>query len=213
VGQSAAGEATGREASLALSAPRRWELADGATLTLDPDWLGASDANRVLCALLEEIDWKQRTIRVMGRDVLQPRLSAWYGDAAYTYSGVTLTPLPWTPLLAGLRDRVIADVGERFNSVLCNLYRTGSDSMGLHADDEKELGPNPVIASVSLGATRRLVLRHKKRRAAPLHVDLTSGSLLVMGPATQSFYRHEVPKDPRAAGPRVNLTFRWIVPS
>ncbi|HXX67457.1 MAG TPA: alpha-ketoglutarate-dependent dioxygenase AlkB [Polyangiaceae bacterium] len=196
-----------------MNSPRRWELAGGATLTFDPHWLGASEADRVLRAHLEEIEWKQRTIRIMGRDVLQPRLSAWYGDAAYTYSGVTLRPLPWTPLLAELRDRVIAAVGERFNSVLCNLYRTGSDSMGLHADDEKELGPNPVIASVSLGATRRLVLRHKKRRAAPLHLDLTSGSLLVMGPGTQTFWRHEVPKDAQAAGPRVNLTFRRIVPS
>lgn len=148
----------------------------------------------------------------MGRQVLQPRLTAWYGDAAYTYSGVTLEPLPWTPLLAMLRDRLIADVGERFNSVLCNLYRTGADSMGLHADDERELGPNPVIASVSVGATRRLVLRHKRRKAAPVILDLTSGSLLVMGPATQTFWRHAVPKDPRVVAPRVNLTFRRIVP-
>lgn len=192
-----------------LSGVRRWNL-DGGALTLHEDWLAPATAARVFGLLLEEIDWKQRSIRMMGREILQPRLTAWYGDAAYTYSGVTLAPLPWTPLLSELRDRLTADVGEGFNSVLCNMYRTGADSMGLHADDEKELGPRPVIASVSLGAARRFVLRHKRKKEAPVSVELTHGSLLVMGEGVQAAWKHEVPKEPGAGGPRVNLTFRRV---
>lgn len=207
-----------RAAALALPDKRsaaltieRWDLADGATLTLYPQWLAPPEASRVFRSLRDEVDWKQRAIRILGRDVMQPRLTAWYGDAAYTYSGVTLQPLPWTALLSSLRERIIADVGVSYNSVLCNLYRSGADSMGLHSDDEQELGDSPVIASLSLGATRRFVLRHKRKRAPPVRVDLASGSLLVMGPATQSFWRHELPKDPGAHAERINLTFRRIV--
>jgi alkylated DNA repair dioxygenase AlkB len=194
-----------------LPGVRRWNLDDGGALTLREDWLASAKAARVFGTLLEEIDWKQRSIRMMGREVLQPRLTAWYGDAAYTYSGVTLAPLPWTPLLSELRDHLVADVGERFNSVLCNMYRTGADSMGLHSDDEKELGPHPVIASVSLGAARRFVLRHKRRTVPPVTIDLTHGSLLVMGGTAQTFWKHAVPKDPSTTGPRINLTFRRIL--
>lgn len=178
---------------------------------LDPTWLAPGEASRLFRKLLDEVDWQQRAIRIMGREVLQPRLTAWYGDAAYTYSGVTLTPLPWTRVLRELRDRLVDDVGEQFNSVLCNLYRTGADSMGLHADAEDELGPDPIIASVSLGATRRFVLRHRKKHVSPVSIDLASGSLLVMGPATQTSWRHGLPKDPRVTQPRVNLTFRRIL--
>jgi alkylated DNA repair dioxygenase AlkB len=190
---------------------RRWNLDDGGVLTLHERWLAAEKAAQVFGMLLEEIDWKQRSIRIMGREVLQPRLTAWYGDAEYTYSGVTLAPLPWTPLLSELRDHVIADVGECFNSVLCNMYRTGADSMGLHSDNEKELGPCPVIASVSLAAARRFVLRHKRKKVPPVTLELTHGSLLVMGGTVQAFWKHAVPKDPGTTGPRINLTFRRIL--
>jgi alkylated DNA repair dioxygenase AlkB len=199
------------DAAEGLSDVRQWDLDDGGRLSLRENWLAPTNATEIFAALLEELDWKQRSIRIFGREVLQPRLTAWYGDAAYTYSGVTLAPLPWTPLLSELRERLIADVGERFNSVLCNLYRTGADSMGLHSDDEKELGPRPVIASVSLGAARRFVLRHKGKKAAPVGIELTNGSLLVMGGATQAFWKHEVPKEPSRIGARINLTFRYIV--
>lgn len=194
-----------------MSALRRWDLADGGSLSLYDRWLSSEDATRTFERLLADLDWKQRAIRIMGREVLQPRLTAWYGDAPYTYSGVTLDPLPWTPLLAELRDRVAATTGDPFNTVLCNLYRTGADSMGFHSDDEKELGPHPVIASLSLGATRRFVLHHKKKRAAPVSIDLRDGSLLVMGGTTQDHWRHALPKDNAAADPRINLTFRRIV--
>lgn len=188
----------------------RRELADGGELVLHEGWLAGDEAKRTFERLLAELDWEQRAIRIVGREVLQPRLTAWYGDAAYTYSGVTLEPLPWTPLLADLRDRAIAEAEEPFNSVLCNLYRTGQDSMGFHADDERELGPRPVIASLSLGASRRFVLHHKKKRAPPVSIELHDGSLLVMAGATQAFWRHALPKDPTVSSARINLTFRRI---
>ncbi len=192
--------------------PRRFDLADGGVLVLHEAWIDPAGARRTFDQLMADLDWQQRSIRIVGREVLQPRLTAWYGDAAYTYSGVTLEPLPWTPLLAELRDRVIAVAGEPFNSVLCNLYRTGADSMGFHADDEKELGPQPVIASLSLGAARRFVLHHKKKRAPPVSLELRDGSLLVMGGTTQACWRHALPKDPAVSAPRINLTFRRVFP-
>jgi alkylated DNA repair dioxygenase AlkB len=191
---------------------RRWDLADGGALLLHEGWLAPGESARAFERLTAELDWKQRAIRIMGRAMLQPRLTAWYGDAPYTYSGVTLEPLPWTPDLTELRDRIAIATGEQFNTVLCNLYRSGADSMGFHADDEKELGVHPVIASLSLGATRRFVLHHKKKRAAPVSIDLDDGSLLVMGGTTQAFWKHALPKDPATTGARINLTFRRIVP-
>ena len=190
---------------------RRIELCDGGWLTLEDGWLGASPADAALGALLETVRWRQETITLFGRQIPQPRLSAWYGDATavYTYSGLTNTPVPWTPLLAELRGAVEEAAGARFNAVLLNHYRDGKDSMGMHADDEPELGPDPLIASLSLGASRRFVLRHRRRAAARLDLELGHGSLLVMGGSTQRHYRHGVPKQV-GRGARVNLTFRRI---
>jgi alkylated DNA repair dioxygenase AlkB len=145
---------------------------------------------------------------------MQPRLVAWFGDpeASYTYSGLKLVPEPWPARLASLRARVEEQAGAAFNSVLCNLYRDGADSMGLHSDDERELGQNPIIASVSLGETRRFVMRHKKKAAERLDLDLPGGSLLVMAGTTQHHWRHGVPKQRAIEGARINLTFRRIFP-
>jgi alkylated DNA repair dioxygenase AlkB len=163
---------------------------------------------------MEEVPLAQESIVLFGRPVLQPRLSAWVGDAPYTYSGKTFAPLPWTPALAALRARVEADAGHRMNSVLLNLYRDGRDSMGFHADDEPELGPRPIIASVSFGATRRFLLRPKRREAEQRHeLALTHGSLLVMLGATQQNWVHGVPKTTRVSEARLNLTFRRILPT
>jgi alkylated DNA repair dioxygenase AlkB len=186
-------------------------LADGGTLAFWERWLGAPDADALFAELARTLDWKQRMIRIFGREVLQPRLTAWHGDASYTYSGVTLAPAPWTAALVALRNRLVAETGQHFNSVLCNLYRNGADSMGWHADDEKELGPSPVIASVSLGATRRFVLRHVKKKEPAVTLALSSGSLLVMGGTLQTFWRHALPKAADVDRPRINLTFRRIV--
>ena len=158
--------------------------------------------------------WTQGSVTLFGREIPEPRLTAWFGDADYTYSGRTVHAAPWTEALASLRDRAGRAAGAPFNAVLLNLYRSGADSMGMHADDEPELGPNPVIASVSLGVPRRFVLEPKKkglRRDGRREFELWHGSLLVMSGDCQHRYRHGVPKQPRVEGERINLTFRRIV--
>jgi len=184
-----------------------------ADLTLAASFLAAAECATLLAQLLSVTPWRSEPITLYGRTVMQPRLLAWYGDreAFYTYSGIRHTPLPWTPLLSGLRRRVEQASGARFNSVLLNYYRNERDSMGLHADDEPELGPTPVIASLSLGAERRLVFRHRWRREiANLNLPLPDGSLLVMAGSTQRHWQHGIRKQVRPCGPRVNLTFRWV---
>ena len=190
-------------------------LGGDARLWLREGWLAAELAGAVLERLRREVPWEQKAIRLFGRSILQPRLVAWVGDpeALYTYSGLTLDPHPWTPILSALRARASADAGVDYNSVLLNLYRDGNDSMGLHADDERELGPEPVIASLSLGAVRRFVLRPTTPGGERRDLDLPAGSLLVMSAEVQRRYRHGVPKQPAISGARINLTFRRIVPS
>ena len=161
-------------------------------------------------ALRAEIRWERHRVRIRGREVDCPRLSGWEGEAAYAYSGLTLRPAPWTPGVAEVRRRVEAATRERFNSVLANLYRDGADRLGWHADGEPELGPAPVIASASFGATRRFLLR-PKRSGASVPVVLEPGSLLVMRGATQRHWLHSVPPTRRPVGPRINLTFRRIL--
>ena len=187
-----------------------------ADLLFDPNFLPESEASTLRAQLTAEVAWEQRAIRMFGRELPQPRLTAWYGDPAarYTYSGLTWEPRPWTSALLDLRQRVAAATGGRFNSVLLNYYRDGRDSMGWHADDEPELGPSPVIASLSLGATRRFRLRPIGPKAGalaqPLGLDLPNGSLLLMRGPTQHCWQHALPKTARPTGPRLNLTFRWV---
>lgn len=163
--------------------------------------------------LLSEIDWRQETIQLWGKPHLQPRLTAWHGDAGsrYRYSGLALTPQPWTPSLEAIKRDIEAAGGQRYNSVLLNLYRNESDSVGWHSDNEAELGRHPAIASLSLGATRRFKMRHKHRKDLPIFsLDLPSGSLLLMSGTTQACWQHAVEKEKLATGPRINLTFRTI---
>ena len=164
----------------------------------------------VMARLLRETDWREQTVVVYGKRHLQPRLSAWYGDAAYTYSGLRLQPMPFTPLLAHLHAAVEAATGHSFNSVLLNLYRNERDSMGMHSDDEPELGPQPAIASVSFGAPRTFILKHKHNKKT-VRLELTDGSLLLMTGDTQEYWLHGINKMTRALQARVNLTFRKIV--
>jgi alkylated DNA repair dioxygenase AlkB len=173
-----------------------------------------SATTTALAVLIEQTPWRQDRIQLFGKVYDQPRLTAWYGDptAAYTYSGLTLEPLPWTTLLASLRAQVEALTDATFNSVLLNYYRDNRDAMGMHADDEPELGQRPVIASLSLGATRTLVFRHKTRRdLAPVKIPLPTGSLLLMQGSTQSHWKHGINRSTRACGPRINLTFRRVI--
>ena len=163
----------------------------------------------VLQQLIAETPWRAESITLWGKQHPQPRLTSWHGQASYTYSGLQLDPLPFTPLQLMIKDAVEQACGARFNSVLLNYYRDERDSMGMHSDDEKELGPEPVIASVSFGATRTFILRHKRSKQT-LKCDLSSGSLLLMSGSVQSHWQHGINKLTRPVGPRVNLTFRYI---
>ena len=160
--------------------------------------------------LLRETPWREESVVVYGKRHLQPRLTAWYGDASYTYSGLRLEPLPWTALLLDIRAAVEAVCGHRFNSVLLNRYRNGRDSMGMHSDDEPELGAQPVIASLSYGATRSFILRHKRNKQT-LRLPLGDGSLLLMSGQLQRNWLHGINKSASPLGERINLTFRYIV--
>ena len=186
-------------------------LAD-ASLLMDPAWLPASRADALLAELREGLDWEVHRIRMFGRLVDSPRLSSWIGDpeASYVYSGIRFEPRPWHPSLLQLRRELQALLGVDFNSVLANRYRDGRDAMGWHSDDERELGVCPVIASISLGATRRFAFKHRREPARKLRLDLAHGSLLVMRGDTQSNYRHALPRTARAVSDRINLTFRRI---
>jgi alkylated DNA repair dioxygenase AlkB len=178
---------------------------------LAPDWLPRDEADALLASLLDTLPWEVHRIRMFGRQVDSPRLSAWIGDAeaAYRYSGTRFVPHAWPVSLRTLRDRVAAACDTPFNSVLANLYRNGADRMGWHSDDESELGPAPVIASVSLGAAR--TFRFRPRAGGPaVAVDLPHGSLLRMAGATQRLYKHELPARLRVDAPRINLTFRQV---
>lgn len=186
---------------------------DGYAYLID-DFMMPKQAAAVMQLLLDEIAWQQEHYIIYGKEVAAPRLVAWYGDpqASYTYSGITHHPNPWLPELLLLKEHVEAVSQHSFNSVLCNLYRHGQDSMGWHADKEPELGRNPYIASLSLGQARLFKLRHFKTKET-VDVVLKSGCLLLMGGELQHYWRHCLPKSARAVEPRINLTFRKILKS
>jgi alkylated DNA repair dioxygenase AlkB len=178
-----------------------------------PAFLDPSAADAAFDALLREVPWTQGSVRVFGRVHPEPRLTAWVADPGltYVYSGQRREPAPWSPVLAALRDAVRDAVGEPYDAVLCNLYRDGRDTMGMHADDEPALGPAPRIASLSLGAVRTFRLRPRDPEGAALDLELPHGSLLVLEPSVQRTHLHGVPRRSRVRSPRVNLTFRAMV--
>jgi len=177
-----------------------------------PHWQPSSIADRWLQSLLSETPWEQPVVHLHGRDYPVPRRVAWYGDpqASYGYSGLQHQPLPWTPTLLAIRRQLEQHVAAPLNAVLLNLYRDGQDSMGWHSDDETELGPEPLIASLSLGGVRRFDLRRKGQGRIEHSLNLEHGSLLVMRGSTQHYWQHQVAKTRRPCEPRINLTFRWI---
>jgi len=189
------------------------DLPDGA-LRLWPAAFETVEAGELFAGLRHGIDWQQEEIAIFGARRPVPRLVAWHGDPAahYTYSGTAHSPRSWTPPLQRVRELTERLTGATFNAVLLNLYRDGRDGMGWHSDDEPELGPAPVIASVSLGATRRFCLRHRRRKALKLDLSLGHGSLLLMAGSTQRHWVHAVPKTSRPVGERINLTFRRVLP-
>lgn len=175
------------------------------------DWVSASLAD----IGWQTIAWHQSTMMMFGKRVSLPRYCAWHGDndKPYTYSGITLHPQPWNKVLIWLRDQLQAVTDIRFNSVLLNWYRSGDDHISWHADDERELGHNPVIASVSFGATRRFLLRRNDDHSQKIELPLAHGSLLVMRGALQHYWQHAVPQERKVKSSRINLTFRVIDPS
>ena len=169
--------------------------------------------NTLFDSLKHDIAWKQDHIKLFGKVHPTPRLVAWYGDphCTYTYSGVVNTPLAWTPSLLTIKDRIEQLLyPAKFNCVLLNYYRDGHDKMGWHSDDEKELGPNPNIASVSFGATRRFDFKDKTDPSNKFSLELHSGSVLLMQGDMQHHWLHQLPAQKRILTPRINLTFRFI---
>lgn len=183
-------------------------MADGATLLFEETFLRPEEASCLFSQLRDAIEWKQE----VGHGRPFPRLTAWFADPGlvYRYSGVTHQGIGWTPELRDIKHQIEQFSGAGFNSLLINLYRGGQDSIGYHADDEPELGANPVVASLSLGATRDFVLKHKKTGEKQTF-GLTNGCLLVMGGTCQNVYLHAVPKTKRQVGARINLTFRKLL--
>ena len=185
-----------------------------ADLTYYPSFFSSESADRYLKTLMSDIPWQQDTIKLFGKTHLQPRLTAFYGDdnSTYSYSGIKMFPKPFSIVLTEIKSKIEAEVHLRFTSVLLNQYRDGSDSNGWHSDDEKELGINPPIASISLGAERMFQLRNKKDKKLRKNITLGHGSLLLMKGTTQHFWQHQIPKTKKVIAPRINLTFRIIEP-
>ncbi|KAB7765796.1 alpha-ketoglutarate-dependent dioxygenase AlkB family protein [Xanthomonas maliensis] len=177
-------------------------------------WLAADQADALLCTLQAQAPWEVHRIRMFGRMVDSPRLSCWIGDpeASYRYSGTRFVPRPWLEALLPLRARLHAETDCAYNSVLLNRYRDGRDAMGWHSDDEPELGPQPIIASLSLGAARRFAFKHRHDPALGHVLTLGHGDLLLMAGHTQRLYKHALPRTARPVGERINLTFRQILP-
>lgn len=164
--------------------------------------------------LINEIKWEQSSIRMFGKDIPEPRLTAWYADkdVNYTYSGRKNIPNEWSPTLFKIKEKVEKKLRTKFNGVLLNYYRDGNDYMGWHCDNEKELGTTPLIASISLGEERIFQLRHKKKNELDI-ISITpkSGSLIIMQDETQLHWKHRIAKTTLTKGHRINLTFRYIL--
>jgi len=176
-----------------------------------PNFFSKSESDLFLQKLKDKIEWKQESMNMYGKQVDFPRLTAWYGenDKPYSFSGITLQPKAWSKELLEIKDKIEPISTIQFNSVLLNRYRNGNDSISWHTDAEKELGQNPVIASVNFGATRKFQLRHISTKEK-IEIELTHGSLLIMQGELQHFWQHQVPKTSKVVNERINLTFRVI---
>lgn len=190
----------------------KFDLPD-ASIELHEHFFDAQESVILMQYLIAEIDWQQYQIKLFGKTLDQPRLTAYYGEdhLFYAYSNIKLKPIPFTDTLLAIKNKIETSTGHYFNGVLLNYYRNGDDSMGWHADDEKELGMNPVIASLSFGASRNFQLQHRFQKSIPKQsIALNDASLLVMQGETQHFWKHQIPKQ-KNKGPRINLTFRQII--
>jgi alkylated DNA repair dioxygenase AlkB len=177
-----------------------------------PNFFDANRSNELFEKLKNEIPWQQDNITVFGKTHPQPRLTALFGNEGkpYSYSNIVMQPNPWNPLLMFIKNEIEEICQEHFTTVLLNYYRDGKDSNGWHADNERELGRNPIIASVSFGEERFFHLQHNTLKEQKLKINLEHGSLLLMKGTTQHFWKHQIPKTAKPIGPRINLTFRII---
>ncbi len=193
---------------------------NGVSIILDNDGLvnyygkilAYQEANQYLDLLMQNILWKNDEVILFGKHIVTKRKTAWYGDSdyLYTYSNITKQALPWTKELSDLKQMVEEFAGVKFNSCLLNLYHNGNEGMGWHSDDEKSLGKDNTIASLSFGAERKFLLKHKQTKQI-ISLVLEHGSLLIMKDATQRNWLHSLPKSKDLVQPRINLTFRTIV--
>jgi alkylated DNA repair dioxygenase AlkB len=188
-----------------------FDLPDAEVIYL-PSFLGTTASADLFQNLLDQTPWQSDSITLFGKTHPQPRLTAFYGaeELSYSYSNIKMKANSWTSTLLELKSEIEEKAVTTFNSVLLNLYRDGKDSNGWHADDEKELGINPIIASITLGSERFFHLKHVKNPEYKCKIKLEHGSLLLMKGSTQHFYKHQIPKTMQAVGPRINLTFRTI---
>jgi len=186
-------------------------LSDG-DVTYYPSFFSEEKTTAYFQKINSETQWREDSIKLFGKTYLQPRLTALYAsnNKPYSYSGITMNPLPFTDTIAEIKNEIEQQTKTTYTTVLINLYRDGNDSNGWHSDDEKELGTNPCIASISLGTKRRFQLKHKKEKAIRFSLDLNHGSLLLMKGATQHHWKHQIPKQKLITSPRINLTFRLI---
>lgn len=181
-----------------------------AEVFLYPRLFKPPESDQLFNDLLNQVSWKHEPIKIFGKSVLQPRLTAYYGTKAYIYSGITMQPCPWNAPLLQIKAKIEPLVNTEFNGVLLNLYRDGQDYMGWHSDDEKELVKGGVIGSLSLGATRRFIFRRRDDHQKKFELSLADGDFLVMSDNTQKFWQHYVPKSAKVTQPRINLTFRML---
>ncbi len=183
-----------------------------ASIEYYPNFFDASQSELLFTKLLNVIPWQLDNITIFGKTHPQPRLTALFGNEGkpYSYSNIIMQPHPWNPILMFIKSEIETICNENFTTVLLNLYRDGKDSNGWHADNEKELGRNPVIASVSFGAERSFHLKHNSIVDAKQKITLENGSLLLMKGETQHFWKHQIPKTAKPIGSRINLTFRII---
>lgn len=184
-----------------------------AEVSYHPNFINTAKANQYFKTFLKKTPWQEDDITIFGKTYKQPRLTALYGNNSkpYSYSNVTMHPYPFTPELLKIKSKIKRVINKEFTTCLLNLYRDGNDSNGWHADNEKELGINPIIASVSFGADRVFHFKHKSNKNLKQKLILQHGSLLIMKGETQHYWLHQVPKTKKKIGQRINLTFRIIV--
>jgi alkylated DNA repair dioxygenase AlkB len=178
-----------------------------------PRYFEKAESDLMFENLFNEIKWRSDKMKLYGKEFELPRKTAWYGEVGkiYKYSGIQMSPEPWTPTLIKIKTEIEKVAKVEFNSVMMNLYRDGNDGISWHTDAEPELGKNPTIGSVSFGETRRFMLRHRNDKTLKSEIELTHGSFLLMSGSTQHFWQHQIPKTSRKLGARINLTFRLII--